>query len=341
MKMSSVCIYYMRGTCRFGDRCWNSHDLDSARSERESPLNSSSDDREEHVSSPVASHASSVPRPRPRRLDSAQKFQRNQNNLENTGKSSVWSLSNKDSGETREGTPDSMLVEAVKKLNESENEVRTLRQQLRNKDDGDNFSWIEHQLEQAIESDLQCNICYEIFIKPTVLNCSHTFCHECIESWTRRVNHCPTCRVYVRSKSHCLTLDSFLDKISDHLPEEVKQRRETLKVERSNIREGNRNRRTNNRRRNRGQSVRRTLNMLWGERSREGADWNIALEEALFDPIRLGDVLGSRNRNDRDETEWDDNLSDSSLDRPCRVEIMRIPTSVTKSTSSSHVINTD
>lgn len=53
--------------------------------------------------------------------------------------------------------------------------------------------------------------------------------------------------------------------------------------------------------------------MLWGERDRDGAEWNIALEEALFDPIRLGDVLG-RNRGDRDDN-WDDNFSDTSMER--------------------------
>lgn len=77
-------------------------------------------------------------------------------------------------------------------------------------------------------------IYFILFFQPTVLNCSHTFCHECIESWTRRVNHCPTCRVYVKNKSYCLTLDTFLDKISDCLPEEIKSRREELKVERNN-----------------------------------------------------------------------------------------------------------
>lgn len=51
--------------------------------------------------------------------------------------------------------------------------------------------------------------------------------------------------------------------------------------------------------------------MIWGERDRDGAEWNIALDP-IFDPIRLGDVLG-RNRNDRDE--WDDNLSDTSMER--------------------------
>lgn len=58
----------------------------------------------------------------------------------------------------------------------------------------------------------------------------------------------------------------------------------------------------------------RHIGMLWGERDREGAEWNIALEEALFDPIRLGDVLG-RNRSDRDMEDWDDHFSDSSIDR--------------------------
>lgn len=69
-----------------------------------------------------------------------------------------------------------------------------------------------------------------------MLNCSHTFCHECIESWTRRVNHCPTCRVYVKNKSYCLTLDTFLDKMSECLPDDMKSRRESLKVERNNNR---------------------------------------------------------------------------------------------------------
>jgi hypothetical protein len=79
-------------------------------------------------------------------------------------------LSDNNTGETREGTPDSVLVETVKKLNEAENLVISLRQQLRIKNEGENFSWVEHQMEQCIESDLQCNICYEMFIKVISLN---------------------------------------------------------------------------------------------------------------------------------------------------------------------------
>lgn len=58
-----------------------------------------------------------------------------------------------------------MLVETVIKLNEAENTIKTLRQQLRTKNEGENFSWVEHQMEQCIDNDLQCNICYELFIK--------------------------------------------------------------------------------------------------------------------------------------------------------------------------------
>lgn len=63
-----------------------------------------------------------------------------------------------------------MLVETVKKLNEAENQIKTLRQQLRKKDEGENFSWIEDQMGQCVDNDLQCSICYELLVKvPNIL----------------------------------------------------------------------------------------------------------------------------------------------------------------------------
>lgn len=79
-------------------------------------------------------------------------------------------LSDNNTGETRNGSPDSVLIETVKRLNDAENLTISLRQQLRIKNEAENFSWVEHQLEQCIESDLQCNICYEMFIKVILLN---------------------------------------------------------------------------------------------------------------------------------------------------------------------------
>lgn len=74
------------------------------------------------------------------------------------------------SGETlAASTPDNMLLETVKKLNEAENHAKDLREQLRSKNEGE-FSWVEHQIEQSIDSDLQCNICYEMFVKVILTN---------------------------------------------------------------------------------------------------------------------------------------------------------------------------
>ncbi|VVC33516.1 Zinc finger, RING-type,Zinc finger, RING/FYVE/PHD-type,Zinc finger, RING-type, conserved site [Cinara cedri] len=322
LKINCILVFLpSEGTCRFGNRCWNSHDLGTIRSN--SPININPDQRLIYVSTDDENSEPTLASNNSTAACSSMKSRRREQKPKNANKNSnetksVWTLTNNITGEKLNGDQDAILLETVKQLNESENSLKTLRQQLRNKTDGDNFSWMEHHIEQSIESDLQCNICYELFIKPTVLNCSHTFCHECIESWTRRVNHCPTCRVFVKSKSHCLTMDTFLDKIAECLPEDIKARRESVKVERINNSRGaesanNRGRNRNSvRRRNNRNSMRRTLGVLWGERDRDGAEWNIALEEALFDPIRLGDVLG-RNRNAGDE--WDDAMSDSSTDR--------------------------
>lgn len=67
-----------------------------------------------------------------------------------------------------------------------------------------------------------------------MLNCSHTFCETCIYVWTDRVIACPICRVEVTSKSYCLTLESFIEKIVEHLPKEIKDKREVAIKDRIN-----------------------------------------------------------------------------------------------------------
>ncbi|XP_060872973.1 E3 ubiquitin-protein ligase rnf8-A-like isoform X2 [Metopolophium dirhodum] len=313
MYSSSVCLYYMRGSCRFGNHCWNSHDLGTVRTDmyniyEDEEINFVVGARRE-TTPMTASPNRSVSGPRQKNQvlpDSANKSSET-HEAASSASQDKWCLKNIDTEETRTGSPNSVLVETVKKLNEADNLVESLREQLRVKNEEDNFSWIEYQMEQCLKSDLQCNICYEMFIKPTVLNCSHTFCHECIESWTRRVNHCPTCRVYVKNKSYCLTLHNYLDKIVDCLPDEIKTRRETLKFERNNNRvEVSKSQRNNARRRNhRDQSIREALGVhIWGEHNRDGAEWNIAPEEQSFD------VFG-RNRDDWDD--WDDEVPDDTL----------------------------
>lgn len=46
------------------------------------------------------------------------------------------------------------------------------------------------------EEDLSCPVCGEIFERPLILSCSHSFCKECLEkTWKKTTSRdCPLCR---------------------------------------------------------------------------------------------------------------------------------------------------
>ncbi|XP_048050909.1 tripartite motif containing 35-1 [Megalobrama amblycephala] len=48
----------------------------------------------------------------------------------------------------------------------------------------------------ALEADLSCPVCTELFINPVLLSCGHSFCRQCInDHWTSsRSRNCPVCR---------------------------------------------------------------------------------------------------------------------------------------------------
>ncbi|XP_038056676.1 E3 ubiquitin-protein ligase RNF8-like [Patiria miniata] len=84
----------------------------------------------------------------------------------------------------------------------------------------------------VMENELQCSICSELFIKATTLNCSHSFCNFCIESWMKRKRECPVCRAAITSHNHSIVLDNYIDKMVERLSEEMKQRRKEIVQER-------------------------------------------------------------------------------------------------------------
>ena len=50
-------------------------------------------------------------------------------------------------------------------------------------------------LPEAWKSELTCSICQELFVRPVMLQCSHTFCESCITHPTvLRERRCPLCR---------------------------------------------------------------------------------------------------------------------------------------------------
>ncbi|XP_013381504.1 E3 ubiquitin-protein ligase RNF8-like [Lingula anatina] len=80
----------------------------------------------------------------------------------------------------------------------------------------------------VMETELQCSICNELFIQATSLNCSHSFCAYCIGQWIEKKKECPICRSAITFKNRSIVLDSYIDRMVEHLSEEMKENRKIL-----------------------------------------------------------------------------------------------------------------
>ncbi|XP_070576816.1 E3 ubiquitin-protein ligase RNF8-like [Ptychodera flava] len=89
----------------------------------------------------------------------------------------------------------------------------------------------------VMEDELQCSLCYELFVQATTLNCSHSFCYWCITEWseTKKNNNCPVCRVKITSKNKSIVLDSYIDKMVENLSDEHKKGRTEVVAERMRL----------------------------------------------------------------------------------------------------------
>ena len=97
------------------------------------------------------------------------------------------------------------------------------------------FKDVLGNLRDFLDGQLQCSICNEIFVYPSIVSCGHTFCEDCIESWKKKQESptCPICRADVIMTSSNQALDGFIEKFIDNFfPEESKKTRKELVAER-------------------------------------------------------------------------------------------------------------
>jgi Lon protease-like protein len=50
------------------------------------------------------------------------------------------------------------------------------------------------QLKEATRSELDCQVCYSLFLDPYTTTCGHTFCRKCLQEVLNHSNICPVCR---------------------------------------------------------------------------------------------------------------------------------------------------
>ena len=62
---------------------------------------------------------------------------------------------------------------------------------------------------------MRCSVCRDVFEQPVTLNCSHTFCQECIESTKRSTRACPVCFRPIFVQTRCFVLDKLAGSITD------------------------------------------------------------------------------------------------------------------------------
>lgn len=76
-----------------------------------------------------------------------------------------------------------------------------------------------------LHSELACSICQDWLVHAATVDCSHTFCTSCIETWLLHKNfHCPVCRQAVtREPVRTRAVDTIVRKTVDRLPEEQRQ----------------------------------------------------------------------------------------------------------------------
>ncbi|OMJ93469.1 hypothetical protein SteCoe_3591 [Stentor coeruleus] len=65
----------------------------------------------------------------------------------------------------------------------------------------------------AIPIFLKCSICFLIFVKPSRIDCGHTFCLDCINAWIKKKSPatCPICRELILKPSNDLIADHVIN----------------------------------------------------------------------------------------------------------------------------------
>lgn len=96
---------------------------------------------------------------------------------------------------------------------------------------------IFNKVENIMDEQLTCSICSELFVKAMTTNCMHTFCHHCIMMWLTKSKGylCPVCRRQIINMTRSLVIDNFIEKMTENLPPDSRNRRMKFVNERIGI----------------------------------------------------------------------------------------------------------
>ncbi|KAL6077471.1 E3 ubiquitin-protein ligase rnf8 [Balamuthia mandrillaris] len=118
------------------------------------------------------------------------------------------------------------LLEKEKETKESEYEAekRKLQEELEKQRSEAEALKEKSICKDELEEEFTCSICQGLMIHATALECSHTFCGECLSNWLLMKMACPVCRCEAKQTPvRARSLDNIISKIVDKLPSEEKE----------------------------------------------------------------------------------------------------------------------
>ncbi|CAH1732449.1 E3 ubiquitin-protein ligase rnf8-B-like [Aphis gossypii] len=212
-----VCKYYLRKSCRYGDQCFNSH---------EKPPHSKQDDDKPILTFEVATSSK-------QQREQSENVQQTLTNkpTEHADSKSTENVNKTQPNESINTPPEldiskltTEMKNLVKKINILETSVNTLRKQLREQQRANSDLINELNATQLHDEDFKCPICFEVFIRPSLLDCSHMFCEWCIDKSLEISDHCPICRERIIDYSYCLNTDNIIKRMIGLMPEKDQKR---------------------------------------------------------------------------------------------------------------------
>ncbi|XP_025192737.1 nuclear factor 7, brain-like [Melanaphis sacchari] len=222
---NSVCQFYLRNICRFGDECLKRHEKPSCSKHEPSVRTceiaaSSYQLREGH------SNVQQELTDEPTAHDVALNTTKDVNKIQ----PEKWTNTptNQDLIDLK-----SENEKLVKKFNTLETTVNTLHEQLKNqkKENADLINVLNKM--ELHDEDFKCPVCFELFIVPSLLSCSHMFCEWCIDKMLEKSDKCPICRKQILQYTYCLNTANIIKRMIERMPEKVKLKYEKVEASRS------------------------------------------------------------------------------------------------------------
>merc|ERR1719420_2687085 len=111
----------------------------------------------------------------------------------------------------------------MQKIEQQRREIEVEKQELQRREGESDNKPRQSALDVSdLESELLCSVCRDWIVQASTLDCAHSFCGTCIDTWlvTQKKFECPVCRHPIkREPVPSRTLDTIVRKSVDRLPE--------------------------------------------------------------------------------------------------------------------------